>query len=174
MPLSIEDVQTERLTLTALSRTHSADMYQLWSHPEVCRYSGVVTDYDRNEIPMPAVSPEESDKIIDFWQRAVADGWGFRWAVIERASGTFVGHIGFNSLGAVSEIAYHLNPEHWGKGIMSEAGGAAIEWALATNPETMLEAFIEPANAGSIALILRLGFRATDIFSDGAQCYRLP
>jgi RimJ/RimL family protein N-acetyltransferase len=174
MPLPIEDVQTERLTLTALSFAHSAGMYQLWSHPDVARYSGEVTDYDRTKIPMPASAPTESDKIIDFWQRAAADGWGFRWAIIERASSTFVGHIGFNSLGTVSEIAYHLKPDHWGKGIMSEAGRAAIDWALTTNPETILKAFIEPANAGSVALITRLGFTATGIFEEGAECYRLP
>ena len=174
MPLHIEDIQTERLSLTALSFEHSKPMYQLWSHPDVCQYSGVVTDYDRIEIPMPAASPEASDKIIDFWQRAAADGWGFRWAVLERASGTFVGHIGFNSLGPVREIAYHLHPDHWGKGFMSEAGRTAIDWALATHSETVLEAFIDPANTGSIALITRLGFTATGTFSEGAECYRLP
>jgi ribosomal-protein-alanine N-acetyltransferase len=174
MPLHIEDIQTERLLLTALSFEHSEAMYQLWSNPDVCRYSGLVTDYDRREIPMPAASAAESDKIIDFWLRASADEWGFRWAVIERASGTFLGHIGFNSLGPVSEIAYHLSPDHWGKGIMSEAATAAVGWALKTTPNTILEAFIEPENSGSIALIERLGFEPTGVFSEGAQCYRLP
>jgi len=121
---------------------------------------------------MPAASPAESDKIIDFWRRAATDGWGFRWAIIDRSTSLFVGHIGFNSLGALSEIAYHLLPAHWGKGIMSEAGRAAIDWALKTNPETTLEAFIEPDNAASIALIERLGLTATGAFSEGAQCYR--
>ncbi len=173
-PLLVEDIQTERLTLTALSLSHSAGMYRLWSHPDVVRYSGKVTDYDRTEIAMPASAPAESDKIIDFWRRAAADGWGFRWAVVERASNAFVGHIGFNSLGANSEIAYHLSPDHWGKGIMSEAGRAAIDWVLINNPDTVLEAFIEDANAGSIALITRLGFKATGTFNEGAQCYRRP
>ncbi len=173
MPLQIEDIETDRLLLTALSFDHSIPMFRLWSHPDVCRYSGTVTDYDRIEIPMPAVSSAESDKIIDFWQRAAADGWGFRWAMLDRSNGLMCGHIGFNSLGPVSELAYHLHPDQWGKGIMSEAAAAAIDWARHSMPETTLKAFIDPENRGSIRLALRLNFTPTGQFSDGAKCYRL-
>ena len=173
MPLQIDTIETRRLLLTALSFNHSDPMFRLWSHPDVCRYSGTVTDYDRIEIQMPAASPAESDKIIDFWQRAAADGWGFRWAMLDRSSGRMFGHIGFNSLGPVSELAYHLHPDHWGKGIMSEAAAAAIDWARQSTPETTLEAFIAPENKASIRLALGLNFTPTGQFSDGAECYRL-
>lgn len=171
MTLRIDDIETERLLLTALSYDHSEAMFRLWSHPDVCRYSGTVTDYDRNEIPMPAASPEDSDKIIDFWQRAAADAWGFRWAILERSTAQMVGHIGFNSLGATSELAYHLHPDHWGKGIMSEAAAVAIDWALTAHPGTKLEAFIEPENEGSVRLAQRLHFSPTGHFSEGAERY---
>lgn len=171
MTLRIEDIETERLLLTALSLDHSEAMFRLWSHPDVCRYSGTVTDYDRNEIPMPATSREDSDKIIDFWQRAAVDGWGFRWAILECSTAQMLGHIGFNSLGATSELAYHLHPDHWGKGIMSEAAAAAIDWALMANPGTKLEAFIEPENEGSARLAQRLHFSPTGQLSEGAERY---
>ncbi len=173
MALVIDDIETERLRLTALSFDHSEPMFRLWSHPEVCRYSGTVTDYDRNEIPMPAATPKESDKIIDFWERAAADGWGFRWAILRRSNDQFIGHVGFNSLGEVSEIAYHLHPDHWGEGLMSEAARAAIGWARTSMPKTVLEAFIEPANLSSGRLALALGFSATGRVSEGAECFRL-
>lgn len=173
MALVIEEIQTERLRLTILSFDHSEPMFRLWSHPEVCRYSGTVTDYDRNEIPMPAATPRDSDKIIDFWEQAAADGWGFRWAILLRSNDQFVGHVGFNSLGEVSEIAYHLHPDNWGQGLMSEAVGAAIAWAQASMPETVLEAFVEPANLSSVRLVHRLGFSATGRISEGAECFQL-
>ncbi len=173
MALQIEDIETERLRLTALSFKHSRPMFSLWSHPDVCRFSGTVTDYDRVEIPMPAASSEDSDRIIDFWQRAAVDGWGFRWAILERSSGHMVGHIGFNSIGPTFEIAYHLHPDHWGKGIMLDAAQAAIGWARRSHPGAELDAFIEPDNQGSIRLASRLNFVPTDEFSDGAQRYRL-
>ena len=146
-------------------------MFDLWSDQAVCRFSGAVRDYDGNVIPMPARSRNDSDAIIDFWRRAVSDGWGFRWAVVllggQRA---FAGMIGFNSWPACAEIAYHLHPSYWGKGIMTEAAKAATQWAR-VNGACELEAFIEPKNVASIALARRLGMTATHEFCEGARRY---
>jgi len=67
-----------------------------------------------------------------------------------------------------------MNPDHWGRGIMTEAAHAAIAWRKhpgTSDSLTELEAFIEPGNTGSIALAERLGMHATPDFSDGAQRY---
>lgn len=169
-PLEIPVVRTERLRLEPIGFAHSAGMYALWSDAAVCEYSGTVTDYDRVVITMPAASAAESDRIIDFWLRAAADGWGFRWAVILEDGDAFAGSVGFNSLGATSEIAYHLLPAFWGQGIMSEASQAAIAWRRDRSPAA-IEAFVDPANAPSIALAERLGLVATDELSEGARRY---
>ncbi|MEQ9142939.1 MAG: hypothetical protein RLO08_01140 [Parvibaculaceae bacterium] len=76
--LSIPLLTTDRLRFVPLSFDHSDGMFRLWSHPDVCRYAGPVSDYDGNALSMPAAAPAVSDKIIDFWLRAGADGWGFR------------------------------------------------------------------------------------------------
>lgn len=39
-----------------------------------------------------------------------------------------------DSLENCSEIAFHLLPKHWGKGIMTEASQAAIEWRRSNRP----------------------------------------
>jgi len=106
-PITIPALTTERLSLVPLAPTHSRLMFDLWSNPDVCRYSGIVSDYDGNQLPIPTTTVAVSDKIIDFWQRACADGWGFRWAILDREAGVPVGTVGFNALGSVSEIAYH-------------------------------------------------------------------
>ena len=168
--LAIPTLATPRLELEPLSWADSAGMYTLWSDPAVCEFSGVVRDYDGNLVPTPISSVADSDRIIDFWIRAAADGWGFRWAV--KLDGGFTGTVGFNSLGDSAEIAYHLCPVYWGTGIMREASTAAIEWVRERGAAT-IEAFIEPDNGASIALALRLGLRATPVFSDGAQRYVL-
>ena len=145
----------------------------MWRHEAVLEFSGAAVDENRNEIDMPASTPEDSDRLIRFWLKAASEGWGFRWAVLfDVLAPEFVGHIGFNSLTACSEIAYHMNPDYWGKGIMTEAALAAINWRRG-NGIKEIEAFIEPENSPSIALALRLGMNATDEFSEGAQRYRL-
>ena len=171
--LTIPTLTTERLTLEPISWRVSEGMFSLWSDADVCRYSGTVTDYDRNAIEMPAATCAESDKIIDFWLKATNDGWGFRWVVRITDKDEFTGTVGFNSLNECSEIAFHLLPKYWGKGIMSEASIAAIQWRRSQGTCSEIEAFVEPENAPSIALIERLGMKATDVFSEGAQRYRL-
>lgn len=152
---------------------HSQGMFDLWSDADVCKFSGTVTDHDRNVIEMPAATPVQSDLIIEFWLMAATDGWGFRWAVLlPDSEDAFAGTVGFNSITDCSEIAYHLLPRHWGKGIMTEASEAAIQWQR-SNGASEIEAFIEPGNTPSIALARRLGMAATDTFSDGAQRYRM-
>ncbi len=169
--LNIPTLATDRLVLEPLSSKHSAGMFELWSDPAVCEYSGTVTDYDRNVIPMPARTRHDSDRIVDFWRRAAADGWGLRWAVLlAEQQHAFAGTVGFNSITACAEIAYHLLPTHWGNGLMTEAAVAAMDWSRAMGARE-IEAFVEPANTASIALAQRLGMTATGEFSDGAQRY---
>ncbi len=169
--LNIPTLSTDRLQLVPLSFAHSQGMYALWSCPEVCEYSGVVCDYDRNVLPMPAGSDEVSDKIIEFWLRAAADGWGLRWAMVRVEDSRFIGAVGFNSIADCSELAYHLLPDAWGQGYMLEACQAAVNWVEQTYECTSIEAFIEPPNLASIALAQRLGLTANGPVEDGAQRY---
>lgn len=157
--------------MTPLSQAHSAGMFELWSRQEVCRYSGPAYDYEQRPIPLPARTPADSDRIIDFFVRSAADGARFRWALLTRAAGRFVGAAGFNTLRRCSEYAYHLHPRWWGEGLMTEASLSALGW-LADRPGcTQVEAFIEPANLASIRLAARLGLSPTGETEDGAARY---
>ena len=170
-PVEIPRLQTARLHLEPMGFQHTQGMFALWSSPEVCEYSGAVSDYERNLLPMPAGSPEVSDKIIDFWVRAAVDGWGFRWAILRADNAEFIGALGFNALGACSELAYHLHPSAWGQGFMSEACKAAVAWVEQSYGCAQIEAFIHPDNLGSIALAERLGLSPDGSRSEGALRY---
>jgi ribosomal-protein-alanine N-acetyltransferase len=165
----IPKLSTARLTLEPLSLAHSAGMFAMWSRPEVCRYSGPAADYEGQPIRLPANTAADSDEIIEFFVRSAAEGTRLRWAML--LGGAFVGAIGFNALGPCSEIAFHQRPEFWGRGLMTEAAAAALEW-LRTRPDARdVEAFIDPANLGSIALAERLGLRPTGDTTEGAERY---
>lgn len=153
--------------------SHSKGMYQLWSSEQVCKYSGTVKDAFGQVIPTPVEARTDSDRIIEFWQHAVEEGWGFRWAVLLISKGeAFAGHVGFNSLSSCAELAFHLHPDFWGQGVMAEASQLAMNW-VQERGASEVEAFIEPENAASIALASRLGMSATEQFVDGAQRYVL-
>jgi len=170
-PLQIPTLRTARLRLEPLTVAHSVGMYALWSREEVCRYSGPAVDADGLAIVLPAPGPVESDRIIDFFVRRATAGLGFRWAMMTEPDGTFVGAVGFNHLGSCPELAYHLHPDAWGRGLMAEACGTAVAWVSDERGARTVQAFIDPANRASIALIQRLGFRATGEVEGGAVRY---
>ena len=170
--MEIARLRTQRLDLAPLDRSHSPGMFELWSAPDVCRYSGPVSDYEGNPVPLPAADALASDRIFEFWLRAASDGWGFRWAITDRATGQFIGAAGFNSLGPCSEYAYHLIPVHWGHGYMTEASEAAFRWIAETGTCREIELFIEPGNRRSVALAERLNFKAESDLREGALRYR--
>ena len=165
----VPTLATTRLVLEPLGFAHSVGMFAMWSQAEVCRYSGPAADYDGAPIRLPAETAADSDGIIDFFVRSAADGTRFRWAV--RLEGAFVGAIGFNALGPCSEIAFHQRPEFWGRGLMAEAATAALDWLRGRPDAVEVEAFVDPANLGSIRLTERLGMRPTGEAVDGADRY---
>ncbi len=149
-------------------------MFALWREPEVCRHAGPATDVRGDAITLPARSRADSDAIIEFFIAHAHAGLGFRWAMMQRRDGAFIGALGFNSLGrppapGCPEIAFHLHPLHWRRGYMREACEAALAWAQAALACTHIEAWADDANSASVRLLARLGFTASPTLRDGAR-----
>ncbi len=93
-------------------------------------------------------------------------GYGY-WAAYERDSGRFVGDVGFAdfqrefepSIKGVPEMGWVLDPWSHGRGFATEAVRAAIEWGEATLDVPEFACIIDPGNAPSIGLALKVGFR---------------
>jgi ribosomal-protein-alanine N-acetyltransferase len=167
---SVSDLPTldaERLRLEPLALKHSVGMFELWSAPEVCEYSGVCHDSEGQQVELPAASRSQSDRLLRFWLDRAAAGTGFRWAVVLAEDSRFVGALGFNALGPCAEYAYHFTPLHWGKGLASEASQLALSWVFGAGSESV-EAFIDPGNLRSLRLVERLGFGRAGRSQDGS------
>lgn len=159
------------MTLVPLCAEHRDGVRALWSQPAVARHSGRVLDQFGIPIIMPMASVEDADRLIAFWEKARADEWGCRWAVLLGSAQAFAGMVGFNSLKPNAEIAYHLHPDYWGQGMMLEASEAVLQWCVSGGGVERVDAFVEPANGRSIALAGRLGMSATGDMSEGAERY---
>jgi ribosomal-protein-alanine N-acetyltransferase len=133
-------------------------MFELWGEAAVCEHSGPVVDSRGQPIRLPAESPRDSDRLLEYWLHRAGDGTGFRWAVLLADRSVFVGAVGFNALEACSEYAYHFVPRFWGDGLATEASHVALAWCFSLCSES-IEAFIVTANTRSIRLVERLGFR---------------
>lgn len=163
--------KTSRLLLEPFSAKHSNGMFKLWSSPEVCQYSGDAHDFGGGKINLPAESPRDSDKILNFFIQYQARSEKIRWAVSSLEDQCFIGAVGFNTLSDCAELAYHLHPSHWGKGYAMEACQEIVTWRLHHNESTSLEAFIEPDNFPSINIVTKLGFNFYGESSEGCNRY---
>lgn len=77
---------------------------------------------------------------------------------VVETEGRVIGKAGFFEL---PEVGYILHPDFWGRGLATEAVGAAVDHVFATRDIETLTADVDPENAGSIRLLERLGFTAT-------------
>lgn len=93
-------------------------------------------------------------------------GYGV-WALTARG-GELLGWCGFAApdIGDDPEILYGLAPQHWRRGLATEAARAAITWLFAQTDAGGASAVIfGRLNAGSVALIGKLGFRKRGIMA---------
>jgi RimJ/RimL family protein N-acetyltransferase len=85
-----------------------------------------------------------------------------QWALVERATGTFVGRAGMHRPEREDwpgiEIGWALHPGQWGKGYATEAGAAALAYAFDHFPVDAVYSIILPENHRSQSVAARLGF----------------
>ena len=58
-----------------------------------------------------------------------------------------------------AEIGYSLSSLHWGKGLMTEAARAVVDWAFQTYPINRMYAWSDPRNIGSWRVMEKLGMK---------------
>ena len=93
-------------------------------------------------------------------------GYGF-WGVEEKATGRFVGGVGFlhlkrdldPPLGDTPEIGWVLDPAVHGQGYASEAVAAALAWSDTHFGPVRTVCIIHPDNEPSLRLAARFGYR---------------
>ncbi len=99
------------------------------------------------------------------WRRMAAEAghWVLRgfgtWAVVEKATGAFVGSIGLWQPEGWPELemGYWLVPEARGTGYASEAGAESLHFAFDALHASTVVSYIDPTNKPSIRVAERLG-----------------
>jgi len=86
----------------------------------------------------------------------------FCWSVVERETDTLIGAIRINEFSLRSsccDLGYELDCDYWGRGFMSEALRAVVDFAHNTLDFNRMEAYTFPGNPGSDGILLKNGFR---------------
>ncbi len=146
--------ETERLILRELVDEDAEAYFLLATHPDVVRHIPV---------PMPANVAEALDLMR---RRRASDyealGYG-RWACVLKETGEVAGWSGPRLLPEVGEVelGYRFLPQHWGKGLATEAGATALRHWFGPLGGKEIIALVDPANVGSVRVVQKLGFRNT-------------
>jgi RimJ/RimL family protein N-acetyltransferase len=162
----IPEVRTERLRLRGFTQADLAVWNRaLFANPDVTRY-------------LPIDGPLSDEALVQALGRSRAHwshhGYG-AWALEERAGGPFVGHCGLRYLddAGQTEIYYALAKPFWGRGLATEAAGAALAFGFERAGLTRIVAYAVPDNTASTHVMAKLGMRMEDeveIF--GLHCVR--
>jgi RimJ/RimL family protein N-acetyltransferase len=76
--------------------------------------------------------------------------------------GALVGFAGFEPPkidGAGPELGYGIGRRYWGKGLMSEAACAAVDWIFTETDVERIHAVISPSNRASQRILEKAGLR---------------
>lgn len=108
------------------------------------------------------------DEIRRSAARFEAGGAGL-WTLLERDAPRLVGFVGFRPFFEPPELQllYGLAPEHWGRGLATEAARAAITYAFRDLGFPEVRAATDVPNAASIAVLERLGMHEWKRTEDG-------
>ena len=128
----------------------------MWGDAAVTRYIG----------GRPFTREEVWARLLRYVGHWALLGYGF-WAVEEKATGSFVGEVGFAdfkreiepTIGDTPEAGWVLDPRMHGKGYATEALRAALTWADGRFESGRTVCIIHPENAVSLRVAAKCGYR---------------
>jgi RimJ/RimL family protein N-acetyltransferase len=136
-------------------RSDFASVAAIWGDLEVARHiSG-----------KPSTAEESWARMLRYAGHWALMGFGY-WVVEEKATGTFIGEVGFGNfkreleppLGDLPEAGWVLARGSHGKGYATEAVNAALAWAD-RSLRTPVVCIVAPENPASIRIAEKCGFR---------------
>jgi RimJ/RimL family protein N-acetyltransferase len=158
-------LETARLRLRGHTLADFEAVAEMWADPIVTRYIG----------GKPSTREESWARMLRYPGMWALLGYGF-WAIEEKASGRFVGEIGFADFHREIEPAIDAPEQGWvlapwahGQGYASEALAATISWGESNLGRRDFVCIISPENAASIRAAEKAGYAqvARTAYKDG-------
>mgnify|MGYP002784813267 CR=1 FL=1 len=144
-------LETPRLILREFTLDDAPALLRMCSEPAIIRYTG----------DPPTVTTLD-DARANMLARPLADyakhGYG-RWACVLKETGEVIGFAGLKVLDDLNEVdlGYRFFPEHWGKGLATEAARPVLDYGFTRLKLPRIIALAEPENVASVRVLEKLG-----------------
>ena len=145
-------LETGRLVLREIVPADAEDLFHIFSDEETMRYWSC----------RPYTSVDQAHRLIEGLAKVRLAGAGVNWAITLRGDERLVGKCGYNEWRKEhrrGDISYIVAREQRGKGVVSEALGAMLEYGFGHMNLHSVEAGVTPGNDASTRMLQRLGFR---------------
>ena len=154
-PAEIPILETERLKLRPHTLEDFPHCAAMWADPVVTRFIG----------GKPSTEQQSWMRMLGYAGHWALMGYGY-WAVVEKASGQYVGEVGFAdfqrelepSIKGIPELGWALVASRHGQGYATEALRAAAAWGDARFGAARTVCLIDAANLASLRVAEKLGY----------------
>jgi RimJ/RimL family protein N-acetyltransferase len=149
-------IETIRLKLRGHRLEDFSSCAAMWADPLVTRFIG----------GKPSTEQQVWMRLMGYVGHWSLMGFGY-WAVEEKATGLFVGELGFAdfkrdiipSIKGVPELGWALTPAFHGKGYATEALQGAMGWGDKNLKTHRTACIINPGNLASIRVAAKCGYK---------------
>lgn len=145
------EITTPRLSLTAISAGHAAQLHEIWTDPQVLEHL----------VLEPFTEIAQTREMMCLLQDLFPSGEGIRWAIVLHPEEKILGTCGFHNWKkehARAELGYELDSRYWRKGLMTEAVSSALDYGFREMGLDRVEAFVTVGNQRSLAFLEKAGF----------------
>lgn len=145
-------LESERLSFSNWTKNDYELAKELWGNDEVARFISANSHFTDEEIEKRLEKELENESRYNVQY----------WPIFLSGTKEFVGCCGLRPYDLeknIYEIGVHILPQHWGKGIATEALKRVIEYAFKELKVDNLFAGHNPKNEASKKTLIKLGFK---------------
>ena len=148
------ELRTERLLLRPFTLDDVGDVLEYTNDPEWARY--------QVNIPPVPYTRKNAEALVAMFSDP--SNWETLQIFATTFEGKVIGEIALNQRdedrqNERAELTYSLSRQHWGKGLMTEAARAVMNWAFQTYSFNWMFAYCDPRNVRSRRVLEKLGMK---------------
>ena len=157
--------ETKRCTLREMGENDLYDLYELYTNPQVTRYTEALFQ-----------DKEQEKQYINDYIENVYKYYGFgTWLIHRKEDGKLIGRAGFNYRPGFdeAELGFVIGYPYWRKGYAYEVCSHLLYIGKTVYEFDRVQALVHKENEASIQLLKKLGFcYSNNVFAEGVEYQR--